>query len=265
MAFTASKVNSSIIKLKKGTHTKYYRRAFGYLEEYNREPGDPVHIDDVSLLQGDYKTYFDCYKYGKNDQKVKLRFFYDRNGDGEYSGKEEMLGYSKKLDKKCVEYCHDLYKGDLRLKWKISKDYAEGEEEKRQYKEYYKKGVYGFESEKNYGKNKWQRRKIKQAYKDGEYGYGFKRVKKVDKYGEKSFTKKYYEKEYYKYQLDYGKVKLVSPYYEKVAVDEYEGYGSAGYGDAGDGYEYVKRKCKTSFVIKSKYLDNFADAIGFGG
>ena len=238
MNFTASKKNSSFIKLKKGKFTKYYRRAFGYFEEYDREPGDPVHINNVAPLQGgEYKTYFDCYKYGKYDQKVKLRFFYDRNGDGEYSGKEELLGYSKKLDKKSAKYCHDLKKGHLRLSWKISKDYAEGKQEKKLYRKYYKKDVYGFDFQKNYGKNKWQKKKIKEAYEDGKYGYGFKKGK-------------YYEKQYFKYQLDYGNIKLLSFYYE---------------GDADDGYEYVKRKCRTTFKVKSKYLDTFADAIGFGG
>ena len=132
MTFTASKINSSGINLKEGRYSKFYKKAFGYLEEYNREPGDPVYIDGVSELQGEYKTYFDCYKYGKYDDKVKLRFFYDRNGDGEYSGKDEFLGYSKKLNEKCAEYCHDLTKGSIKLRWKIGKDYADGEKEKKQ-------------------------------------------------------------------------------------------------------------------------------------
>ena len=45
--------------------------------------------------------------------KSKATFFYDKNSDGKYSGKDEFWGIPK-LDKK-AEYCHDLKKGHLRL------------------------------------------------------------------------------------------------------------------------------------------------------
>ena len=224
-------------KKRKFDFKKKYDEAFGY-GEYEREGKDPYYVDGVPEFEGDYKVYFDCYKYGKYDNKAKLRLWYDRNGDGEYSGKKELIGKSKKkLDKQCAEYCHDLEYGSLTIRYDTVKYYAKG---------------------------KYQKAKYKEAYKDGEDGYGYKKaykkVKKYDDYGDKYYVKKYYKK-YYKEQLDYAKINLKA-YYYKENVGEYEDYGYHGE-DGGNEYDYDKKACKTYFIVKKdRYLDNFADAMG---
>ena len=215
---------------------KRYDKAFGY-GEYEREGKDPYYVDGVSDFGGDYKVYFDCYKYGKYDNKAKLRLWYDRNGDGRYSGKKELIGKSRRLSKECAEYCHDLDKGSLKIKYDLEKNYAKGKYEKREFRE---------------------------AYKGGEDGYGYKKaykkVKKYDEYGDKYYEKKAYKK-YYKEEVDRAKINLTA-YYYKENVGEYDDYGYGGEGDGGE-YDYDKKKCKTYFIVKKdRYLDNFADAMG---
>ena len=221
-------------QLEKNSVAENYKKAFGYGEN-GGDSGGPMLIGGANF-DGVNGVYFDCYKYGKNDKNAKLRMFYDRNGDGEYSGKSELIGLSKKLDKKCAKYCDDFEKGSLKMRYDLERVYAKGGYEKRLFKE---------------------------AYKDGEDGYGYtkatKRVKKYDEYGDKYYENKVYKK-WYKDEIDCVKIDLKAYYYKKV-VNEYDDYGYGG--DGGDGYDYKKKDCETFFKVgKEKYLDNLVDALG---
>jgi len=199
-----------------------YKKAFGYGE--GGGDSDGATLIDGANFDGKYGVYFDCYKKGK---KTHLRMFVDKNGDGEYSGENEFIAYSRKLNQECANYCEDLDKGSLTMTYDIVKNYSE-------------------DSQRDY----------KRAYRNGEDGYGFTREKVSDGYGGY-----YYEKTYYKEEIDCVKIGLKSYYYKEVCK-EYDDYG---YGDGGkyEECDYEKKKCKTVFKIDGPdYLENFEMALG---
>jgi len=201
------------------------KQKFGY---GGGDSDGPTSLDGATF-GGEYGVYFDCYKKGK---KTYLRMFVDKNGDGEYSGENEFIAYSKKLNKHCAKYCEELDKGKLIVSYDVVKEYASGRKEKKQYE---------------------------QAYKDGDDCYGFKEVKVDDGYGGYDYKKKYY-----KCKIDYAKVKVKSYFYKKVCKEYYD--YDYGYGDGGDckKYEDQKQKCNTVFKINGyDYLENFETALGF--
>ena len=107
-------------QVKKNQVKEKYKKAFGYGEGGGGSDG-PTLIDGANF-DGKYGVYFDCYKKGR---KTHLRMFVDKNGDGEYSGKNEFLAYSRKLNNECAKYCEDLEKGSLTMTYDIVKDYSE--------------------------------------------------------------------------------------------------------------------------------------------